>query len=105
MVNFCDWHKPKCPVSNNNEIVEKGFSTGLCDTVQPNRAQFHQRSTSSFYVHRFQKRKKDSQVKHLFVLAGSERVKAARKHVDEIDLSYLMRMQNGLFLVSSSSDV
>ena len=31
--------------------------------------------------------KKDSQVKQLFVLLGSVRVKAARKQVDEIDPS------------------
>ena len=35
------------------------------------RGQFHQHFTSSFYSQRFQKRKKDSQVKLLFVLLGS----------------------------------
>ena len=40
---------------------------------------------SSFYAQRFQKRQKESQVKQLFALLGSARVKAACKHVDEID--------------------
>ena len=35
--------------------------------------QFHQRSTSSFYARRSQKRQKDSQVKLLFALSGSLR--------------------------------
>ena len=47
--------------------------------------QFHECFTSSFYTHRSQKRQKDSQVKQLFALSGSACVKAARKHVDEID--------------------
>ena len=47
--------------------------------------QFHQHSTSSFYACRSQKRKKDRQLKLLFALLGSARVKAARKHVGEID--------------------
>ena len=46
---------------------------------------FHQHFTSSFYTCRSQKRQKSSQVKHLFALSGSECLKAARKHVDEID--------------------
>ena len=47
--------------------------------------QFHHYFTSSFYTSRSQKRKKDSQVKQLFALSGSVRVKAAHKHADEID--------------------
>ena len=42
----------------------------------------------SFYGRKPQKHKKDSQIKQLFALfalLGSEGVKAARKHVDEID--------------------
>ena len=42
-------------------------------------SQFHQHSTSSFYACRSQRRKKDSQVKLLFALLGSARVKAARR--------------------------
>ena len=45
-----------------------------------NRCQFHQRSTSSFYPRRSQKRKKDSQVKQLLCAFGiSARVKSERK--------------------------
>jgi len=47
--------------------------------------QFHQRSTSSVFVHRAQKYKKDSQVISLFTLSGSEPAKVACKHVGEID--------------------
>ena len=47
--------------------------------------QFHQLFMSSFYTSRSQKCKKDSQVKQLFVLSGSLRVKAACTHVGEID--------------------
>ena len=46
---------------------------------------FHHHFTCSFYTSRSQKHKKDSQVKQLFVLSGSAGVKAARKHIDEID--------------------
>jgi len=50
------------------------------------RGQFHQRFTSSFCIHIHQKRKKDTRrLDCLFTLLGSLRVKAARKHVDEID--------------------
>ena len=49
------------------------------------RCQFHQHFTRSFYARRSQKRKKDSQLKQLFVLAGSVGIKAVCKHVDEID--------------------
>ncbi len=52
-------------------------------------AQFHQRSTSSFYAHRAQKCKKDSQVISLFTLSVSTIVKAERKYVGEIDTWYL----------------
>ena len=41
--------------------------------------------TSSFYACRPQKLKKDSQLMQLFALSGSALVKAACKHVDEID--------------------
>ena len=53
--------------------------------------QFHQHFTSSFYAQRFQKRKKDSQLKQLFALLGSAGIKAAHKHVDEIDPSFYWR--------------
>ncbi len=48
-------------------------------------AQFHQRSTYSFYARGAQKCKKDSQVISLFMLLGSTRVKAERKCVGEIE--------------------
>ena len=48
-------------------------------------SQFYQQFTSNFYAHRSQKRKKDSQVKQLFLLLGSVCIKAACKHIDEID--------------------
>ena len=47
--------------------------------------QFHQHFTHSFYGHRSQKCKIDSQVKQLFALLGFVCVKATCKHVDEID--------------------
>ena len=47
--------------------------------------QFHQHFTQSFYAHKSQKHNKDSQLKQLFALSGTVRVKAAGKHVDEID--------------------
>ena len=40
---------------------------------------------SAFYARRSQKCKKDSQLKQLFVYLGSAGVKAACKHIDEID--------------------
>ena len=40
---------------------------------------------SSFYLRRSHKCKKDSQVKQLFALLGSARVKALRKNINEID--------------------
>ena len=49
------------------------------------RGQFHHNFIRSFYKHRSQKLKKDSQHKQLFALSGSAGVKAARKLVDEID--------------------
>ena len=49
------------------------------------RGQFHLHFMSSFYARRAQKPKKDSQLKQLFLLLGSAGVRAARKHVDEID--------------------
>ena len=45
--------------------------------IEENRGQFHKHFTSSFYA--------NSQVKQLFVLQGSARVKAVRKNIDEID--------------------
>ena len=47
--------------------------------------QFHHHFMSNFYVRRSQKFKKDSQIKQLFALLGPACVKAAHKHVDEID--------------------
>ena len=47
--------------------------------------QFHHHFTHSFYGRRSQKCKKGSQVKQLFALLGSAGLKAARKHIDEID--------------------
>ena len=41
--------------------------------------------TPSFYARRSQKCKKDSQLKLLFVLLGSARVKALQQNIDEID--------------------
>ena len=41
--------------------------------------------TRSFYALRSQKRTKDSHLKLLFALLGSEGIKAVRKHVDEIN--------------------
>ena len=51
----------------------------------PSWGQFHQHFTSSLYARRSQKHKKDSQFKQLLGLLGSACVKAANKHVDEID--------------------
>jgi len=47
--------------------------------------QFHQHSTSSFYVYRSQKSKKDSQVVSLFCTFGICAPKSCTKNVDEID--------------------
>ena len=49
------------------------------------KGQFHQHFMSSFYARKSQKCKKDSQLKQFFALSGSVGVKAACKHVDEID--------------------
>ena len=49
------------------------------------KGQFQQHFMSSSYPRRSQKRKKDSQLKELFVLLQSAGVKAVRKHFDEID--------------------
>ena len=69
-------------------FILKVFS--LFDTHNgESRGQFHQHFTSSFYVHRSQKRKKESQVKQLFALSGSVGVKSGRKHVGEIDPRFL----------------
>jgi len=59
---------------------EEGFET---------RAQFHQRSTYSFYASGAKKPEKYSQVINLFKLLGFTRPKAARKHVGEIDPSLI----------------
>jgi len=49
--------------------------------------QFHQCSTSSFYVHRSPKRKKDSQVESLFLaLLGSVCVKSAHRMLMKLTL-------------------
>ena len=57
--------------------------------------QSHQHFTCSFYARKSQKRKKDSQLKQLFAPLGSVGIKAARKHIDEIDPSF--RVSSGLF--------
>ena len=49
------------------------------------RCQFHPHFTHNFYAHRSRKNKKDSQLKQLFTFLESAGVKAAHKHVDEID--------------------
>ena len=49
------------------------------------RGQFQQHFTSSFYKHRSQKHKKDSQFKQLSALSGSASIKAARIHIGEIE--------------------
>ena len=64
--------------SSSRELKE-GFS------FRENKSQFHQHFMSNFYTRRSQKHYKDSQLKQLFALLGSACVKAARKHVDEID--------------------
>jgi len=48
-------------------------------------AQFHQRSTYSFYARSSQKRKKIDNFTVFFTLLSSARVKAAQKNVDEIE--------------------
>jgi len=52
---------------------------------QPIWGQLHQHFMQSFYAHRFQKIKNDSQVIGHFALLVSTRIKASRKHVGEID--------------------
>jgi len=52
-----------------------------------NSGQFNQCFMQSFYPHQSRKHKNDSQVISHFVLWGSTSVKAARKHVGEIDPS------------------
>ncbi len=47
--------------------------------------QYHQSSMSSFYTHRSQKRKKDSQVAGLFYIFGICACKSCSKNIDEID--------------------
>ena len=58
--------------------------------VPASMGQFHHHFMSSFYVRRAQKCIKDSQLKQLFALLGSGHVKAACKHVDEIDPMMLL---------------
>jgi len=60
------------------------FKSGKCTY----RCQFHQRFTQSFYEGRSQKCKNDSQVIGHFALFGSTHIKAAHKHVGEIDPLY-----------------
>ena len=67
---------------NLNDFGWVHFETGSDNKTW---GQFHQQFTSSFYAGRSQKRKKDKQHKQLFALSGSSGVKAAPKHVDEID--------------------
>ena len=54
--------------------------------------QFHQHFTFSFYAYRSQKCKKDSQLNQHFALSGSASVKAACKHVGEIDPCSLYKL-------------
>ena len=60
------------------------WRSSLCGTFGT-WCQFHQHFMSSFYTRRSQKRRKDTHVKQLFALLESACVKAAHKHVDEID--------------------
>jgi len=66
---------------------------------------YYQHFTSSFYAHISQKRKKDSQNKQLFALSEAACVKAACKHVGEIDPWFCKRescndvAENGLLLL------
>ena len=52
----------------------------------------------SFYARSSQKRKKDSQLKQHFALLGSASVKAAHKHIDEIDPYNATEWERGDFL-------
>ena len=51
--------------------------------------QFHQHVNEQLLCSQIPKAQKDRQVKQLFVLSGSARVKAERKNNDEIDPCYL----------------
>ena len=51
--------------------------------------QFHQHVNKQLLRSQIPKAQKDCQVKQLFVLSGSARVKAERKNNDEIDPCYL----------------
>ena len=71
----------------------------------------HQHFTCSFYSHRSKKQKKTCHFKLLFLLSGSAGVKAAHKHVDEIDPSFqyhcdvVLLLENNQFcLLESDSD-
>ena len=61
------------------------------------RGQFYQPFMLSFYASRSQKCKKDSQVKYLFDILGSVRIKAARKYVDAIDLWGVHKCELSIF--------
>ena len=53
------------------------------ETERKQNGEFQQHFMSSFYTYRSRKRKKVSQIKQLFVLLGSARVKAVCKHIDK----------------------
>ena len=59
----------------------------------------------SFYACRSQKCKKDSRLKQLFALLGSEYVKAARKHVDENDPWFTLSLSLLSFIPISFSNI
>ncbi len=58
---------------------------GMFKPMKKTRCQFHWRFIHSFYASRFQKCKNYSQVISQFALLGFTSVKAAHKHVGEID--------------------
>ena len=61
------------------------FSENKSIFLTENRGQFHQRVYVQLLHAQIPKAQKDSQVKQLFALSGSLRIKAVPKHVDEID--------------------
>jgi len=64
--------------------------------VNATRGRFHQHFTSSYYVRRSQKRKNDRNVISLFfALSGFAHVKAAPKHVGEIEPRRSSRGRDG----------
>ena len=63
-------------------------------------SQFHQHANVQLLLAQIPKAQKDSQLMQLFALLGCAGVKAASKHVDEMDVSCLT---NTFLLVSSST--